>query len=172
MRRRLYTTTKRDWLALPPLKYSSGERMALEGFPKGQEPIRILFTNNRDGTFTDVTTNRNYSLRRGQGVGVGRHTTNDWLRRYLHYSFGKMFVPQTTETEHYLRQRKDGVGTSGKLWNTGCASRLMIATAKPPIFLSEPTSTRFSHRSAAGTGPCNYTRGASFECGPPAADRR
>ena len=40
----------------------------LEGFPAGSEPISHLFRNNRDGTFTDVTSQgRSGALRLGPG---------------------------------------------------------------------------------------------------------
>ena len=61
----------------------------LEGFPKGQEPISHLFKNNRDGTFTDVTTKSgliHYGW--GQGVCVGDYDNDGFDDIYI-TSFGK-----------------------------------------------------------------------------------
>src|SRR5438874_2296035 len=61
----------------------------LARFPKGEEPTNHLYTNNHDGTFTDVTAKANLARSGwGQGVCVGDYNNDGFLDLFVTY-YGK-----------------------------------------------------------------------------------
>ena len=61
----------------------------LEGFPAGQEPTSHLFKNNRDGTFTEVTSKAGLVHSGwGQGVCIGDYDNDGFEDLFVTY-FGK-----------------------------------------------------------------------------------
>ena len=81
----------------PDIFLVNGSR--LEGFPKGQEPTSHLYSNQHDGTFSDVTQKAGVGLVGwGQGVCAGDYD-NDGFAGFVRYLSGATtFCCTTTAT--------------------------------------------------------------------------
>lgn len=84
-----------------------------EGFPKGKEPVSHLFRNNKNGTFTDVTTEANLTKSGwGMGVCVGDYDNdgNDDLfvtyygQNVLYKNSGKGYFTDVTKQSGFVHQ--------------------------------------------------------------------
>jgi len=139
----------------------------LEGFPKGQEPISHLFKNNRDGTFTDVTTKSgliHYGW--GQGVCVGDYDNDGFDDIYI-TSFGKNVLYHNNGNGTFTdATEKAGVGTSGKRWNTGCAFVDYDRDGRLDLFVANYIDMDLATAPVPESGPCAY-KGVLVACGPP-----
>ncbi len=139
----------------------------LEGFPKGQEPVSHLFKNNRDGTFTDVTTKSgiiHYGW--GQGVCVGDYDNDGFDDIYI-TSFGKNVLYHNNGNGTFTDvTEKAGVGTNGKRWNTGCAFVDYDRDGHLDLFVANYIDLDLATAPLPESGPCNY-KGILVACGPP-----
>jgi len=94
----------------------------LRGFPKGEEPINHLYRNNRDGTFTDVTSKAGLVRSGwGQGVCVGDYNNDGFLDVFVTY-YGKNVLYRNNGDGTFT----DVTGESMLLqledhWNSGAA---------------------------------------------------
>ncbi len=139
----------------------------LEGFPKGHEPVSHLFKNNRDGTFTDVTTKSgiiHYGW--GQGVCVGDYD-NDGNDDIYITSFGKNALFHNNGNGTFTDVTdKAAVGTNGKRWNTGCAFVDYDRDGHLDLFVANYIDLDLATAPLPESGPCNY-KGVLVACGPP-----
>jgi hypothetical protein len=139
----------------------------LEGFPKGQEPVSHLFKNNRDGTFTDVTTKSgliHYGW--GQGVCVGDYDNDGFDDIYI-TSFGKNVLFHNNGNGTFTDvTEKAGVGTNGKRWNTGCAFVDYDRDGHLDLFVANYIDLDLATAPLPESGPCVY-KGVLVACGPP-----
>jgi hypothetical protein len=139
----------------------------LEGFPKGQEPVSHLFKNNRDGTFTDVTTKSGLILYGwGQGVCVGDYDNDGFDDIYI-TSFGKNVLFHNNGNGTFTDvTEKAGVGTNGKRWNTGCAFVDYDRDGHLDLFVANYIDLDLATAPLPESGPCVY-KGVLVACGPP-----
>jgi hypothetical protein len=139
----------------------------LEGFPKGQEPVSHLFKNNRDGTFTDVTSKSgllHYGW--GQGVCVGDYDNDGFDDIYI-TSFGKNILYRNNGNGTFSDvTEKAGVGTNGKRWNTGCAFLDYDRDGHLDLFVANYIDMDLATAPVPESGPCEY-KGVLVACGPP-----
>ena len=139
----------------------------LEGFPKGQEPVSHLFKNNRDGTFTDVTSKSgliHYGW--GQGVCVGDYDNDGFDDIYI-TSFGKSVLYHNNGNGTFTDvTEKAGVGTNGKRWNTGCAFVDYDRDGHLDLFIANYIDLDLATAPLPESGPCVY-KGVLVACGPP-----
>jgi hypothetical protein len=139
----------------------------LEGFPKGQEPVSHLFKNNRDGTFTDVTSKSgllHYGW--GQGVCVGDYDNDGFDDIYI-TSFGQNILYRNNGNGTFSDvTEKAGVGTNGKRWNTGCAFLDYDRDGHLDLFVANYIDMDLATAPVPESGPCEY-KGVLVACGPP-----
>jgi len=139
----------------------------LEGFPQGQEPTSHLFKNNRDGTFTDVTTNAGLIHHGwGQGVCIGDYDNDGWDDLFVSY-FGKNVLYHNNGDGAFTEVTdKAGVGGNGKRWNTGCAFVDYDRDGKLDLFVANYIDLDLATAPVPESGPCLY-KGVMVACGPP-----
>ncbi|HYL63398.1 MAG TPA: CRTAC1 family protein [Candidatus Methylomirabilis sp.] len=139
----------------------------LEGFPKGQEPISHLFKNNRDGTFTDVTTKAGLVHSGwGQGVCVGDYDNDGFDDLFVTY-FGKNVLYHNNGDGTFTDvSEKAGVATNGKRWNTGCAFVDYDRDGHLDLFVANYIDMDLATAPLPESGPCTY-KGVMVACGPP-----
>lgn len=139
----------------------------LEGFPAGSEPTSHLFRNNRDGTFTDVTTKAGLLHQGwGQGVCVGDYDNDGWDDLFVSY-FGKNVLYHNDGDGTFTDVTdKAGVGGSGKRWNTGCAFVDYDRDGKLDLFVANYIDLDLATAPVPESGPCLY-KGVMVACGPP-----
>ncbi len=139
----------------------------LEGFPKGQEPSSHLFKNNRDGTFTDVTTKAGLVHSGwGQGVCVGDYDNDGYEDLFVTY-FGKNLLYHNNGNGTFTDvSERAGVARTGKRWNSGCAFVDYDRDGKLDLFVANYIDLDLATAPVPESGPCNY-KGLLVACGPP-----
>jgi len=139
----------------------------LEGFPKGQEPTSHLFKNNRDGTFTDVTTKAGLVHSGwGQGICVGDYDNDGFDDLFVSY-FGKNVLYHNNGDGTFTDvTEKAGVGGDGKRWNTGCAFVDYDRDGKLDLFVANYIDLDLATAPVPESGPCLY-KSIMVACGPP-----
>ena len=139
----------------------------LEGFAAGDAPISRLFKNNRDGTFTDVTTKAGVGHSGwGQGVCVGDYDNDGFDDLFVTY-FGKNVLYHNNGDGTFTDvSAKAGVATAGGRWNTGCAFLDYDRDGKLDLFVANYIDMDLATAPVPESGPCLY-KGVMVACGPP-----
>jgi enediyne biosynthesis protein E4 len=139
----------------------------LEGFPSGEEPTSHLFKNNRDGTFTDVTSKAGLVHHGwGQGVCIGDYDNDGHDDLFVSY-FGKNVLYHNNGDGTFTDVTdKAGVGGNGKRWNTGCAFVDYDRDGKLDLFVANYIDLDLATAPVPESGPCLY-KGVMVACGPP-----
>ncbi|HEV2696556.1 MAG TPA: VCBS repeat-containing protein, partial [Terriglobales bacterium] len=139
----------------------------LEGFPSGQEPTSHLFKNNRDGTFSDVTTKAGLIHHGwGQGVCIGDYDNDGFDDLFVSY-FGKNVLYHNNGDGTFTDVTdKAGVGGNGKRWNSGCAFVDYDRDGKLDLFVANYIDLDLATAPVPESGPCLY-KGVMVACGPP-----
>ena len=139
----------------------------LGGFPAGQEPTNRLYKNNRDGTFTDVTTQAGLVHSGwGQAVCVGDYDNDGFDDLFITY-FGKNVLYRNNGNGTFTDvTAKAGVATDGKRWNTGCAFVDYDRDGKLDLFVANYIDMDLATAPVPESGPCLY-KGVMVACGPP-----
>src|SRR5438045_2752789 len=92
----------------------------LEGFPPGKGPTNLLYHNNHDGTFTDVTAKAGLTATGwGQGVCVGDYDNDGWEDLYVTY-YGKNRLFHNDHGVFTEIGENARVAGTGKAWGSGC----------------------------------------------------
>ena len=139
----------------------------LEGFPAGSEPTSHLFRNNRDGTFTDVTTKAGVAHSGwGQGVCVGDYDNDGWDDLFVTY-FGKNVLYHNNGDGTFTDvSQKAGVAGKGTRWNTGCAFVDYDRDGHLDLFVANYIDLDLATAPVPESGPCLY-KSVMVACGPP-----
>jgi enediyne biosynthesis protein E4 len=139
----------------------------LEGFPKGQEPISLLFKNNRDGTFTDVTLKAGVAHSGwGQGCCIGDYDNDGFDDLFVAY-FGKNVLYHNNGNGTFTDvSERSGVAGNGKRWNSGCAFVDYDRDGKLDLFVANYIDMDLATAPVPESGPCLY-KGVMVACGPP-----
>ena len=139
----------------------------LEGFPAGSEPTSHLFRNNRDGTFTDVTTKAGLVHSGwGQGVCVGDYDNDGWDDLYVTY-FGKNVLYHNNGDGTFTDvSQKAGVAGKGTRWSTGCAFVDYDRDGRLDLFVANYIDLDLATAPVPESGPCLY-KSVMVACGPP-----
>ena len=140
----------------------------VEGFPAGQEPTNRLYRNNRDGTFTDVTSAAGL-VHSGwaQGVCIGDYD-NDGFEDLFVTTWGKnlLFHNNGDGTFTDVSERA-GISGSRTRWSTGCAFLDYDRDGHLDLFVANYVDIGdLKSWPLPESGPCTY-KGVSVACGPP-----
>jgi enediyne biosynthesis protein E4 len=139
----------------------------LEGFPKGKEPTSKLYHNNRDGSFSDVTTKS--GLRRtgwASAVTVGDYDNDGfddlfityWGQNTLYHNNGDGTFTDVTS--------KAGLATKGTRWGSGCAFVDYDRDGKLDLFVANYLKFDLAGAPEPGKGPNCLWKGIPVNCGP------
>jgi len=139
----------------------------LEGFPTGTEPTSHLFRNNRDGTFTDVTSKAGVAHSGwGQGVCVGDYDNDGWDDLFVTY-YGKNVLYHNNGDGTFTDvSQKSGVAGKGTRWNTGCAFVDYDRDGRLDLFVANYIDLDLATAPVPESGPCLY-KSVMVACGPP-----
>ena len=144
----------------------------LEGFPKGQEPISRLFKNNRDGTFTDVTTQSGLGRAGwGQGCCVGDYNNDGWNDLFVSY-YGQNVLWRNNGNGSFTDvTAKAGLiqapGPNGRpRWNSGCAFLDYDKNGHLDLFVANYIDFDIKTAPLPEAAGCAY-KGIQVACGPP-----
>ncbi len=139
----------------------------LEGFAPGEEPVNHLFKNNRDGTFTDVTSQA--GLRHsgwGQGCCVGDYDNDGFDDLFVTY-YGKNVLYHNNGNGTFTDvSERAGVAGKRTRWGTGCAFVDYDRDGHLDLFVANYIDLDLKTAPVPESGPCLY-KGVMVACGPP-----
>jgi hypothetical protein len=139
----------------------------LEGFPAGQEPISRLFKNNRDGTFSDVTTKAGLGHSGwGQGVCVGDYDNDGFDDLFVTYYGKNVLYHNNGDGTFSDVSQKAGVAGTKTRWGTGCAFVDYDRDGHLDLFVANYIDLDLATAPVPESGPCLY-KGVMVACGPP-----
>jgi enediyne biosynthesis protein E4 len=139
----------------------------VEGFPKDKAPTGHLYHNNRNGTFTDVTSSAGL-VRAGwaQGGCVGDYDNDGyldllvtyWGQNVLYHNNGNGTFTDVTTTA--------GLKTSRDEWSTGCSFLDYNRDGKADIFVVRYVDFSYDSVPRPGQGRWCQWKGINTMCGP------
>ena len=139
----------------------------LERFPKGQEPICHLFKNNRDGSFTDVTTKAGLARSGwGQGVCIGDYDNDGYEDLFITYYGNNALYHNNGDGTFTDVSLKAGIAGKRTRWGTGCAFVDYDKDGHLDLFVANYIDLDLKTAPVPESGPCLY-KGIKVACGPP-----
>jgi enediyne biosynthesis protein E4 len=142
----------------------------LEGFPAGQEPHCHLFRNNRDGTFTDVTTGSGLEHKTGWGQAccVGDYDNDGHDDLFVTYYGQSVLYRNHGDGTFSDVTAEAGLIQTGprKRWNTGCTFVDYDRDGYLDLFVANYVDLDLETAPRPEDGPCTY-KGMLVACGPP-----
>jgi len=139
----------------------------IEGFPEGQAPTGHLYHNNRDGTFSDVTTRAGLARAGwGQGGCVGDYDNDGYLDLFVTYWGQNVLYHNNGDGTFSDVTAKAGLKTSQDEWSTGCNFVDYDRDGKVDIFVVRYVDFSYDTVPHPGHGKWCQWKGLNIFCGP------
>jgi enediyne biosynthesis protein E4 len=136
----------------------------VEGFPKDKAPTGHLYHNNRNGTFTDVTSYAALAHAGwGQGGCVGDYDNDGYLDLFVTHWGQNVLYHNNGDGTFSDVTAKSGLKTSRDEWSTGCSFVDYDRDGKADIFVVRYVD--FSYDSVPRSEQCQW-KGINIYCGP------
>ena len=150
----------------PDIFLVNGSR--LEGFAPSVAPTNHLFHNNRDGTFTDVTSRAGVgSSGWGQGVCAGDFDNDGFDDLFVTY-YGRQNILYHNNGDGTFTDAtaKAGFAEPSHNWSTGCAFVDYDRDGRLDLFVASYVDFNPATAELPGSGPNCLSRGVAVFCGP------
>jgi enediyne biosynthesis protein E4 len=143
----------------------SGTR--LEGFPGGREPGPMLYHNNRNGTFTDVTQPSGLAKSGwASAVSVGDYDNDGFDDLFITY-WGQNVLYRNNGNGRFTDQTaKAGLATKGTRWGAGCVFVDYDRDGDLDLFVANYLIFEPEKVPEPGKGPNCLWKGIPVNCGP------
>lgn len=139
----------------------------VEGFPKNKPPTGHLYHNNRDGTFTDVTSQAGLARSGwGQGGCVGDYDNDGYLDLLVTYWGQNVLYHNNGDGTFSDVTVKAGLHTTRDEWSTGCSFVDYDRDGKADIFLARYVDFSYDSVPHPGEGRWCQWKGINIFCGP------
>ena len=150
------------WVDIFLVNGSSLEHPASE-----DQPTNKLFHNNRDGTFTDVTSRAGLTRSGwGQGVCVGDYDNDGFDDIFVTYWGEDVLYHNNGDGTFTEVGRKANVAGDPARWSTGCAFLDYDRDGKLDLFVTHYVYFTMQNALDPGTNPYCMFRGLAVNCGP------
>ena len=149
----------------PDIFLVNGSR--LEGFPRGKEPTSHLYRNNRNGTFTDVTTKAGVALTGwGQGVCAGDYDNDGWVDLFVTFWGHDVLLRNNGDGTFTDMTKKAGLRQDGVQWSTGCSFLDYDRDGNLDLFINHYVDLDLEHTPEPGSSDTCQWKGIPVMCGP------
>lgn len=140
----------------------------LEGFPAGEVPSNHLFHNNRDGTFTDVTSAAGVgSSGWGQGVCAGDYDNDGFDDLFVTYQGRQNILYHNNGNGTFSEVTAQlGLGLAERNWSTGCSFLDYDRDGRLDLFVAGYVNFDPASAPLPGTSPNCRWKGVAVFCGP------
>jgi hypothetical protein len=143
----------------------SGTR--LEGFPAGKEPTNKLYHNNRDGTFTDVTSKSGLAHTGwASAVCVGDYDNDGYDDLFITYWGENVLYRNNGDGSFSDVTRKAGLAAKGIRWGSGCTFIDYDRDGYLDLFVANYLKFDLATAPEPGKGPNCMWKGIPVNCGP------
>ncbi len=140
---------------------------SLEHTASEDQPTNKLFHNNRDGTFTDVTSRAGLTRSGwGQGVCVGDYDNDGFDDIFVTYWGEDVLYHNNGDGTFTEVGRKANVAGDPARWSTGCAFLDYDRDGKLDLFVTHYVYFTMQNALDPGTNPYCMFRGLAVNCGP------
>ncbi|MGB8011502.1 MAG: CRTAC1 family protein [Terriglobales bacterium] len=149
----------------PDIFLVNGSR--LEGFPKGQEPTSHLYSNQHDGTFSDVTQKAGVGLVGwGQGVCAGDYDNDGFVDLFVTFWGHDVLLHNNGNGTFTDVTRKAGLWHEDARWSTGCTFLDYDRDGRLDLFIAHYVDFDPQHTPEPGSGTACLWKGMPVMCGP------
>ncbi len=139
----------------------------VEEFPKDRAPSGHLYHNNRDGTFTDVTSRAGLARAGwGQGGCVGDYDNDGYLDLFVTYWGQNVLYHNNGDGTFSDVTVKAGLNTSHDEWSTGCSFVDYDRDGKADLFVVRYVDFSYDSVPRPGQGRWCQWKGINVMCGP------
>src|SRR5438105_3483527 len=138
-----------------------------ETYAPGRAPLSRLYRNNRDGTFSDVTSRAGLTaVGWASSVCAGDYDNDGWLDLFITYYGQNVLYRNRGDGRFEDVTARAGLPTGGVRWGSGCAFVDYDRDGRADLFVAN--YLRFDLASAAevGQGPNCLWKGVPVNCGP------
>lgn len=150
----------------PDIFLVNGDR--LERSPEGPTPTNHLFHNNRDGTFTDVSSRAGIaSSGWGQGTCAGDFDNDGFDDLFVTY-YGRQNILYRNNADGSFSDATAKAGLDGlpRNWSTGCAFIDYDRDGKLDLFVASYVNFNVAAAALPGSGPNCFWKNVAVFCGP------
>jgi hypothetical protein len=143
----------------------SGTR--LEGFPRGKEPTPMLYRNNGNGSFTDVTQQSGLAqIGWASAISVGDYDNDGFDDVFITY-WGQNVLYRNNGNGKFTDQTaKAGLATKGRRWGAGCAFVDYDRDGDLDLFVANYLIFEPENVPEPGKGANCLWKGIPVNCGP------
>jgi hypothetical protein len=155
-----------DALVLNGTRLKDGTRDT-ETYPPGQMPQSRLYRNNRNGTFSDMTSRAGLNaVGWASGVCAGDYDNDGWLDLFITYYGQNVLYRNRGDGRFEDVTARAGLPTGGTRWGSGCTFVDYDRDGRADLFVANYLRFDLATAAEVGNGPNCLWKGIPVNCGP------
>ena len=155
-----------DPLVLSGVRLQANAR-EVERYAAGAAPVSHLYRNNRDGTFTDVTTQAGLrAVGWASAVCAGDYDNDGFLDLLITYFGANVLYRNRGDGTFEDVTRRAGLPAEGTRWGSGCAFLDYDRDGRADLFVANYLRFDLAAAAEVGKGPNCLWKGVPVNCGP------
>ena len=155
-----------DALVLNGTRLKDGTREA-ETYAPGRAPLSRLYRNNRDGTFSDVTSRAGLTaVGWASSVCAGDYDNDGWLDLFITYYGQNVLYRNRGDGRFEDVTERAGLPTGGTRWGSGCSFVDYDRDGRLDLFVANYLRFDLATAAEVGNGPNCLWKGVPVNCGP------
>jgi len=138
-----------------------------ETYAPGRAPLSRLYRNNRDGTFSDVTSRAGLTaVGWASSVCAGDYDNDGWLDLFITYYGQNVLYRNRGDGRFEDVTERAGLPTGGTRWGSGCSFVDYDRDGRLDLFVANYLRFDLATAAEVGNGPNCLWKGVPVNCGP------